>query len=556
MAAVLSVDRLGLPGGGPSPRFMCLRTGLWSAEVQFLFGDCVLDPGRREVRRGSEVIAVGPQVFDLLFYLIRNRERVVSKDDILDSVWGGRIVSESTLTSHINAVRKAIGDSGGEQRLIRTIARKGFRFVGEVREIQPSNGLNSEPAKPNETSAPAPAIPEKPSIAALAFQNLSGDPEQEYFADGVVEDIITALSRIRWLFVIARNSSFTYKGRAVDVKQIGRELGVRYVLEGSVRKAANRVRITGQLIDATTGAHLWAERFEGTLDDIFELQDQVTASVVGAIAPQLELAEIERAKRKPTENLNAYDYYLRGMANLHQGAREAVDEALSLFEKAIQLDPDFASAHGAAAWCYFWRKVNGWMIDRPREVAEGIRLARRAAELGRDDAVALTRSGHALGHLAGDLDGGIALLDRAAMLNPNLAAAWFLGGFLRVWHGEPDSAIEHFERAMRLSPLDPETYRMQAGMAAAHLFAGRFDAASSWAEKAFSDLPSFLMVVSIIAASHALAGRADEGRRAMDRLRQLDPALRISNLGDWLPIHRPGDLAMFADGLRKAGLPE
>ena len=501
----------------------------------------------------------GRKVFDLLLYLVQNREHVVSKDDLLDAVWGGRIVSESTLTSHINAVRKAIGDSGEEQRLIRTVARKGFRFVGDVREAQSSDGFSSlktEPATSNEPPAHALALPDKPSIAALPFQNLSGDPEQEYFADGVVEDIITALSRIRWLFVIARNSSFTYKGRAVDVKQVGRELGVRYVLEGSVRKAANRVRITGQLIDATTGAHLWADRFEGTLDDIFELQDQVTASVVGAIAPQLERAEIERAKRKPTESLDAYDYYLRGMANFHQGTREAINEALPLFYKAIELDPDFASAYGMAAWCHFWRKINGWMTDRSQEIAEGARLARRAVELGKDDAVALTRGGHALAHFAGDLDGGIALLDRALVLNPNLAAAWFLGGFLRIWRGEPDDAIEHFARAMRLSPLDPEMYRMQAGMAMAHLFAGRFDAASSWAEKAFRDLPSFLMVVGIIAASHALAGRTDEARRAMHHLRQLDPALRISNLKDWLPFHRPEDLATFADGLRRAGLPE
>ena len=527
--------------------------------MQFVFGDYVLDRDRRELTRGSAAIATGPQVFDLLLYLVQHRERVVSKDDLLQAVWGGRIVSESTLTSHINAVRKAIGDSGEEQRLIRTVARKGFRFVGEVREAPSSHGsgsLKTEPAKPIEPSAQALALPDKPSIAALPFQNLSGDPEQEYFADGVVEDVITALSRIRWLFVIARNSSFTYKGRQVDVKQVGRELGVGYVLEGSVRKAANRVRITGQLIDATTGAHLWAERFEGTLDDIFELQDQIAASVVGAVAPQLERAEIERAKRKPTASLDAYDYYLRGMANLHQGTREAIDEALRLFHAAIRLDPAFASAYGMASWCHFWRKVNGWMIDRSQEIAEGARLARRAVELGRDDAVALTRSGHALAHLAGDLDGGIALLDRALMLNPNLAAAWFLGGFLRVWHGEPDGAIEHFARAMRLSPLDPEMYRIQAGMAAAHLFAGRFDTASSWAEKAFRDLPSFLMVVGIIAASHALAGRTDEARRAMHHLRQLDPALRLSNLRDWLPIHRPEDLATFADGLRRAGLPE
>ena len=239
-------------------------------------------------------------------------------------------------------------------------------------------------------------LPESPSIAALPFQNWSGDPEQDYFADGMVEDIITALSRIRWLFVIARNSSFSYKGRAMDVKQVGRELGVRYVLEGSVRKAGNRVRITGQLIDATTGGHLWADRFEGTLDDIFELQDQVTASVVGAIAPQLERAEIGRAKRKPTESLDAYDYYLRGMANVHQGTRDAINEALPQFLKAIQLDPDFASAYAMAAWCYFWRKINGWMADREQDTAEGARLARRAMELGKEDAIALARSGHAL----------------------------------------------------------------------------------------------------------------------------------------------------------------
>jgi TolB-like protein len=529
------------------------------AEVQYRFGDYVLDPERRELTRGSEAIAAGPQVFDLLLHLVQSREHVVSKDELLDVVWGGRIVSESTLTSHITAARKAIGDSGQEQRLIRTIARKGFRFVGNVTEAHTSEEFGSskiEPLKSNETLADALPLPDKPSIAVLPFMNLSGDPEQEYFVDGVVDDIISALSRIRWLFVVARNSSFTYEGRAVDVKQVGRELGVRYVLEGSVREAANRVRITGQLIDATTGGHLWADRFEGTLGDIFDLQDQLTENVVGAIAPQLERAEIERAKQKPTKSLDARDYYLRGMANLHRGTRDSTDEALAQFYHALQLDPSFASACAMAAWCHLWRKANGWMINHPQEIAEGARLARRAVELGRDDAVALTRSGSVLGHLAGDLDRGIALIDRALVLNPNLASAWFLGGFLRVWYGEPDGAIEHFARAMRLSPLDPEMYRMQAGTALAHLFAGRFDTASSWAEKASRDLPSFLIPASIIAASHALAGRTDEAQRAMDHLRQLDSSLRISNLEDWLPIHRPEDLATFADGLRRAGLPE
>ena len=525
--------------------------------MQFLFAGYLLDPDRRELTRGTEVIAVGPQVFDLLVHLVRNREHVVSKDDLLDVVWSGRIVSESTLASHINAARKAIGDSGDEQRLIRTVARKGFRFVAKVSEAQSQEGApETRPAVSGETAAPALHLPDKPSIAVLPFLNMSGEPEQEYFADGVVEDIITGLSRIGWLFVIARNSSFTYRGQTVDVKQVGRELGVGYVLEGSVRKAGNRVRITGQLIDAATGAHLWAERFDGALDDIFELQDQIATSVVGAMAPRLERAEIERAQRMPTTSLNAYDCYLRGIACVHQGNRQAADEALPLFYRAMELDPDFASAVAMAAWCYLWRKINGWMADPARETAEGARLARSAAELGRDDAVALTRAGGAFAHFLGDLDRGIALADRAVVLNPSLAAAWYLGGFLRVWYGEPDSAIEHFARAMRLSPLDPEMYRMQAGMAAAHLFAGRFNAASSWADKAFTNLPSFSMAVSVIAASHALADRPEQARRALEHLRQLDPTLRISRIQDRLPIRRAEDLALFASGLRKAGLPE
>jgi tetratricopeptide (TPR) repeat protein len=372
----------------------------------------------------------------------------------------------------------------------------------------------------------------------------------------VVEDIITALSRVRWLFVISRNSSFTYKGRAVDVKQVGRELGVRYVMEGSVRKAANRVRITGQLIDAATGVHLWADHFEGSLDDIFALQDQVAERVVGAIMPKLERAEIERAKRKPTESLHAYDYYLRGMASFHRGTKELIGEALRLFYKAIELDPDFASAYAMAAWCHFWRKLHGWMDDRSHEVAEGARLAQRAAELGNDDAVALAWGGHALAHLAGDLDGGIALIDKALALNPNLAAAWFLSGFLRIGRGEHEDAIERFARAMRLSPLDPEMSRIQAGTAMAHLLAGRFDAASAWAEMACRDLPSLIYALGSLAASHALAGRMDQAQRAMLHMRQIDPTLRISNLRDWLPFYRAQDLATLADGLRKAGLPE
>ncbi len=525
--------------------------------MQFLFSDCVLDPARRELTRASTAVDVGPQVFDLLLYLVQNRDRVVSKDHMMEAVWSGRIVSESTLTSHINAVRKAIGDSGEKQLLVRTVPRKGFRFVGEVTEANAfDRSLPGVSGVPSHSSHPTPSLPSKPSIAVLPFQNLSGDPEQAYFADGVVEEIITALSRVRWLFVIARNSSFTYQGRDVDLRQVGRELGVGYVVEGSLRKAGDRVRITGQLIEVSTGAHLWAERFEGILEDIFELQDEIAAGVAGAIAPQVELAEIERAKRKPTASLTAYDCYLRGLSHIHRGTRDAIEEALSLFQRSIELDPEFAAAHAMAAWSYFWRKVNGWTENSALETAEGERLARRAVELGRDDAVALTRGGHALAHLSGDLDSGIAHLDRAIFLNPNLASAWFLGGFLRTWHGECEDAIEHFERAMQLSPVDPELYRMQGGIGMAHLFAGRIEMASAWAEQSYSNLPSFLMVVALIAATRALSGRQEDARRAIDEVQRLNPALRVSNINDWLPISRAEHLSIFADGLRKAGLAE
>jgi TolB-like protein/Tfp pilus assembly protein PilF len=517
--------------------------------VLYRFADCVLDTDRRELRRGTRAIPVGPQVFDLLLHLLQNRDRVVSKDNLLAAIWHGRTVSQSTLTSHVNAVRKALGDTGADQRLIRTIARKGFRFVGDVDASE--HDARDEPG----TQIRGPALPDRPSIAVLPFLNLSADPAQEYFADGVVEDIITGLSRIKWLFVIARNSSFVYKGRAVDMKQVGRELGVRYVLEGSVRKAVGKVRITGQLIDLSTGAHIWAERFDGMLNDIFDLQDQVTTSVVGAITPRLEQAEIERAKSKPTENLDAYDYFLRGMANSYQRGREATSNALALFLRAIELDPDFASAYGMAAWCYVWRQYNGWMQDRARERPEGAKLARRAVELGRDDAVALARGGYALCLLAGEFESGIAFLDRALRLNPNLATTWVLSGLIRNFTGETDLAIEYLARAMRLSPLDPTSYHMHAGTGFAHFLAGRLDDACDWAGRALREEPDFVPASAVIAAGHALAGRMLEAQDTMARLRQIDPGFRVSLFTSRM-IHRPEHLARWQEGLRKAGLPE
>jgi len=528
-----------------------------NGSLRYIFEEYAFDTDRRELHRGADVVAVTPQVFDLLDYLIRNRERVVSKDDLINAIWKGRSVSDAALTTRLNAARSAIDDSGEEQRLIKTLPRKGFRFVGPVREAHGAAGA-AIADNPIEPPRPTLALPDKPSIAILPFTNLSSDPEQDYFADGMVEDVITALSRFKALFVIARNSSFTYKGRAVDVKQVGRELGVRYVLEGSVRKAANRVRITGQLADTATGAQLWADRFDGGLGDIFDLQDQVTESVVGAIAPAVEKAEIERARRKPTESLDAYALYLRGLAKFYQfGNRQVNDEALRLFNSANELDPDFASAYAHAAMCYVWAKANGWTSDTANEIAEVTRLAKCGIELGKDDAFALAASGWALAYVVRDLEVGPALIDRALVLNSNSAEAWSYGGWAKNLLGEPEPAIERFARAMRLSPRDPRARAMRAGTAHAHFFLGRYDEAASWAAMALQDNVDLQLGLRIAAASNAMAGRLEQAHKAVARLRQLNPALRVSNLKNAVgPYRRADDLARYEEGLRRAGLPE
>jgi TolB-like protein len=509
-----------------------------------------LDAETGIVFRNAEPLALGQRAVALLRALVERAGAPVSKAVLIDAAWSGLAVEESNLTAQIAALRRVFREEPGGERWIETLPRRGYRFVGPV--VATRNPSQEEGTEVK----PALLIPDKPSIAVLPFENMSGDPDQEYFADGVVEEIITALSRFRALFVIARNSSFTYKGRRVDTKQIGRELGVRYVLEGSVRKAARRVRITGQLVEASTGAHLWADRFEGAPGDIFDLQDQVTESVVGAIGSKLEQAEIERAKRKPTETLDAYDYYLRGLAGIHQGTRESTSEALRLFYEALDLDPEFSSAYGMAALCYDLRKWNGWVTDPVGEIAETERLARRAAASGKDDAVALCTAGFALAHVVGNLDDGAAYIHRALVLNPNFATAWHFSGWVAAYRGEPEIAIEHVSRAMRLSPLDPFSFLAQGAIAFGHFVAGRYEEAASWAHKSVREQPDFMPMVRLLASSCAMAGKLDEAQRVMARVRQLDPTFRISDIKGTTPLRRPEDLARYVEGLRRAGLPE
>ena len=400
------------------------------------------------------------------------------------------------------------------------------------------------------------ALPDKPSIAVMPFQNMSGDPEQEYFADGIVEDITTALTRLPGLFVVGRGSSFTYKNRTVSVQQVGGELGVRYVLQGSVRKATNYLRIAGQLVNASNGTHIWADQFEGFLDDLFGLQDRVTRSVVGQIAPKLEQAEIERARLKPTERLDAYDHYLRGLFSFYQWDKEGLVNALRQFQTAAHLDPAFATAHAMASWCYTRRKANSWMGDAVQESCDAIEHAHRAVELGREDAVALCVAGFSIAYVSGDLENSVSFIDRGLSRCPSLGTGWTLSGWVRAWRGESDIALEHLERAMRLSPLDPLMYFMEAASSLAHFFAGRYDLASTFAERSLRQQPNFFPAVRFAAASHALAGRQIEAERLMGRLRKFVPSQRMSNLRDVAPFRHAEDFEMFARGLQRAGLPD
>jgi TolB-like protein/Tfp pilus assembly protein PilF len=511
---------------------------------------CAVDIQRSMAERNAEVLAdrciefrVGVNLGDI----------IIDGDDI----HGDGVNIAARLESMAEPGGICVSDSSYQQ--VRDKLAAEFEDIGERQLKNIARPVRVYRVRRDGTSykeQPALALPDKPSIAVLPFQNMSGDAEQEYFTDGMAEEIITALSRMRWLFVIARNSSFTYKGRMVDVKQVGRELGVRYVLEGSVRKAANRLRITGQLIDASTGAHLWADRFDGGVEDVFELQDRVSSSVIGVIGPKLEQAEMERAKQKPTGSLDAYDYYLRGLASAYRWTREGIGEALQLFNKAVELDPDFASAYGAAAWCYVWRMANGWMTDRAQEIAEANRLARGAATLGKDDAVALSFGGFALGYACGDIEGGLAMIDRALMLNPNLAATWTASGILRTYRGDHDLAIEHIARATRLSPLDPLMFFTQSVAAFAHFFAGRYDEGLQLAERACREQPNYVAVLRVAAANSARAGRLKEARRFVARALELDPELRLSNLKDRMRALSPERFARYVDALREAGLPE
>jgi adenylate cyclase len=445
---------------------------------------------------------------------------------------GGVFVS-NTVHDHVRDRLPFVFEDLGEQQ-VKNIARP--VRVYRVREV----------AAKSPTAAPALALPDKPSIAVLPFANMSGDPEQEYFVDGMVEEIITALSRIRWLFVIARNSSFSYKGQAVDVKQVGRELGVRYVLEGSVRKASGRVRITGQLIEAATGAHLWADRFDGSLEDVFELQDRVALSVAGVIEPALQAAEMRRSAARPTIDLTAYDLYLRALAVFFPSTKERIFEALGLLEQAIAIDRNHGPALSWASICHMRLVQDGW-ADAEKTRPKAIDLARQALQAGQNAPGTVVNAAAPLAYFGEDIGAMIGLVDRALALNPSFARGWLVSGVLRLWAGQPDIAIEHVETALRLSPREPVGHPLFA-IGQAYFFKRAFEEAVEKLLLAIQDNPGTAVLYRFLAACYAHMGRLEEARATVARLRAITPLVVPSDL----PLRKREDRELFLSGLRLA----
>jgi adenylate cyclase len=484
---------------------------------------------------------VGRRAVAVLRALLERPGAPVSKDALMQAGWPGLAVEEGNLTVQIAALRRVLGEEPGADRWIETLPRRGYRFVGPVAA---SNGaVLSTPAR---TAAPLP-LPDKPSIAVMPFQNLSGDPDQEYFADGMVEEIITALSRIHWLFVIARNSSFTYKGRAVDLRQVGQELGVRYVVEGSVRKGGDRVRIAAQLIEAESGEHLWADRFDGSLEDVLDLQDQVAISVAGVIEPALRAAEVRRAVERPRRDPTAYDLYLRAFRPIGSWDKQDHMEALDRLSHAIEQDAAYGPAIALSAWCHMALYNNGWTDDPEATRQKAISLARRSLRHAGDDAETLGRAAYVFAYCGEDIDAAIALIDRSLRINPSFAYGWQWSAWLRLWAGSPDVAIDHIERALRLDPRDPNGAALLVN-GIAHFFARRLDQARTMLLASLQEHPDWVPTNRFLAACYAHLGELDEAKMMIKRLRALTPVV-LPKADHW---RDPEQREFYLSGLRLA----
>jgi adenylate cyclase len=524
--------------------------------VRYLFEDYELDTDRQELRRGADPVTLEPQVFDVLTHLIRHRDRVVSRDDLLSAVWNGRIVSDSALTTRINAARHAIGDSGEAQRFIKTLIGKGYRFVGTVQEEQrPASAAAA--ATSVDSARPGPPLPDKPSIAVLPFANLSGDQEQDYFADGVVDDIITELARFSELFVIARNSSFQYKGKAPDIRQVGRELGVRYVLEGSIRRSGSRVRIAAQLIDAATAAHCWAERYDRELDDIFALQGEVARTIAAILAAQINWSEAAAAASKPPTNWQAHDYYLRAgqtyVSFLTTHRADELYETRQLLDKCLAADPRSARAHALLSNTFIVAYVQP--VDRdyinPAALDRAYQLALAAAQLDPNLPVAHAKLGNTL-TFKGRPEEAIAAFERALALNPNFTDWRF--AFPLLFSGQFTRAIEVADRHMRLDPFYPPHVLHMSGLA--HYMLGQYSDAESRERACVARSPKHRAAHAVLAATCARLGRLEEARATAAEVLRVEPNYTINGQRRLMLFKSPQHAEHYFGGLRKAGLPE
>jgi TolB-like protein/Tfp pilus assembly protein PilF len=504
-------------------------------EQAISFGAFRLLPRTGELWRGGTEVRLTPRAAAVLALLLERAQQVVTKQELLDRVWEGSAVGDEALTSCVQELRRALDDDAREPCYIETRHRRGYRLIVPV-------------------AAAAPALPDKPAIAVMPFENMSGDPEQQYFVDGLVEDIITALSRISAFSVIARNSSFTYKGRAVDVRQVGRELGVRYVLEGSVRKAGGRLRITGQLIDTTTGNHLWADRYEGALEDVFDLQDRITSNVVAVMEPRVRQAEIKCAQAKPTENLTAYDLYLRAYAVFADYEEESINRALAMLTRAVAIDLHFSTAYGLIAQCHVQRLNRGWgsVSDAKKR---GLEAAKLAVETGRDDPRAVVWAAFGIARFGGNIDEALVHIERALALSPDSTRR--MSGWTCMIAGKHERSIEHFKRALQLDPMDPWRFEGYWGIAYPHFFTGRYEEALAWLDKAQLERPNLVNSFRLKIAASAMAGRPPgEIQEAIGRLRAVEPEVTVTELMQRIAHFRQVDLELYAKALRLAGLPE
>jgi TolB-like protein len=522
--------------------------------VVFRFGDHVLDIERRELRRGGEPVPLEPQVFDLLVYLVRNRDRVVSKDALIDGVWGGRIVSDSALTSRLNAARRAVNDSGAEQRLIRTVQRRGVRFIGEVSEdSEAAAGIVVSPAATGTPSVP------RLSIVVLPFVNLSNDSEQQYFADGVAGDLTTDLSRIPDMLVISRNTAFTYRDKPIDTRQIGRELGVHYVLEGEVQRSGNRVRVTAQLIDAETDVHLWAERFEGHAGDLFALQDEITNRI--AVALDLEL--VDAAAARPIERPDTRDYILRGRAvRLKPPSRESRAEEIALFEQALALDQQSVVAQSWLAIALTARVLDSMASTPAVDIARAEGLAERALAISPRSALTRFARGQVL-RAQDRYDAAIPEYETVIALNRNWANAYSHLGWCKFMIGSIEELIPAQERAIRLSPRDPQIGLFYSRIGCAHLLQSRIDQAILWCGKARNATPEHPQFRTFLASAYALKGDANRAAAELADARRLvgddrySTIARLRAIESWgVPKVRALVETYYFAGLRNAGMPE